>query len=627
MCGIFGVAGRPNTDGLREAALTLQHRGPDAFGEWEDSTARIYLAHCRLSIIDLSDAGRQPMANEDGTIQVTFNGEIYNFAELRTVLQSKGHSFRSRSDTEVIVHAYEEWGTACVERFRGIFAFGLWDGNRRRLVLARDHLGVKPLYYSICGDQLAFASEPRALLAIPGTSRALFIPAAIQFLQYTYTTGSTTIWDGVFRLPPAHVLEYDSNFATITRRNFWQVPAETDSWTLTDASERAGELLTDAVKEELVGDVPVGVFLSGGVDSSLVSAAAAKASPAINSFCVDFVDWDQSEASDAQHVAEHLGTRHHTCPVDRASFGFSAANGLTEFFQTWDEPLGDPAILPTWMISRMTREHVTVALSGDGGDELFAGYGWYQNVQADSRRKLAWFVEQLRRQAGIGRSWPEGCGDELEYYQLLHCPTFTNEELQDLFPDWTVDIKESSPGDVFKPWIHPLSEPVRKWQIVDLHSYLVDNNLTRVDRASMAHGLEVRVPLLDHRLVEFAYSLPDHVCCGEGEGKRVLRELVRRWLPTEVWNKPKQGFSFPMEQFVTQAEMVATLQTGCLVRHGLLNRGALHRLKQDSRSGTRPIKLWLLFVLEQWASIWLFQDDPSRGGDCRPAPAMIGAAL
>lgn len=625
MCGIFGVVGRRDTDGLREAALTLKHRGPDAFGEWNDPTAGVYLAHCRLSIIDLSDAGRQPMSNEDGTVQVTFNGEVYNFGELRAELERAGHQFRSRTDTEVIVHAYEEWGLACVERFRGIFAFGIWDGNRRRLLLARDRLGVKPLYYTICGEQLAFASEPRALLAIPGFTRSLFIPAAIQFLQYTYTTGSTTIWDEVYRLPPAHVIEYDASHATVIRRQYWNVPEVDHRWKLIDATDCANQLMSDAVREELTSDVPVGVFLSGGVDSSLISAYAARANPSISSFCVDFVGWDGSEAIDAQSVANYLGTSHHTCYASRERSGLGDSEWLSDFFHTWDEPVGDPAIIPTWLISKLTREHVTVALSGDGGDELFAGYGWYRGVQPNARRRLSWLFERLLRFVGVGRPWPSGCANEFEYYQLLHCPTFSIDELRRLFPDWTADLDQSPAGALYKQWYDSKSESARRWQTVDLHTYLVDNNLARVDRASMAHGLEVRVPLLDHRLVEFACSLPDVCCYQDGRSKRVLRELMQRLLPESVWNKPKQGFSFPLDRFVSHREMWTTINSGNLARYGILNRVELNRWQQEPQAGNLQIKLWLLFVLEHWSSRWLFQDRPSEPESRIAVPSLVGA--
>lgn len=608
MCGIFGVIGHSDSRGLREAALTLTHRGPDAFGEWQAPEAPVYFAHCRLSIVDLSDAGRQPMGNEDGSIQIVYNGEIYNFEELRKELLERGHRFRSRTDTEVIVHAYEEWGTACVERFRGIFAFGLWDGNTRRAVLARDRLGVKPLYYSLNGNQLAFASEPRALLAIPGSQRSLFVPAAIQYLQYTYTSGATTIWDGIFRLPPAHILSYDARHASISRNQYWKLPSVNKAWTLEDAAGRADELLSEAVKEELMGDVPVGVFLSGGVDSSLISAYASQSSPAINSFCVDFAGWDGSETADSQSVAQHLQTRHHFCVLDRSTAGLNEQERLTDFFRTWDEPVGDPAILPTWHVSKTTREHVTVALSGDGGDELFAGYNWYRRVQSSPRREAAWFVERLRRRIGLGRAWPHGCGNEFEYYQLLHCATFSQSELQELFPDWSADFAQAAPGMLFESWSNPAAQAGRRWQIVDLHTYLVDNNLTRVDRASMAHGLEVRVPLLDHRLVEFAFSLPDDCCTRNGSSKAVLRELMHRRLPSNSLTKRKQGFSFPLDRYISIPEMWRQLRTGCLVQRGLLNSKALERWQQEPEATTLQMKLWLLFVLEQWARLWLFND-------------------
>ena len=608
MCGIYGVVGREQMDGLRDAAQTLAHRGPDAFGEWVAPDASVYLAHCRLSIVDLSEAGRQPMANEDGRVQVVFNGEIYNFGELRAELQQLGHQFRSRTDTEVIVHAYEEWGTACVERFRGIFAFGLWDGIRRQLILARDRLGVKPLFYSLNGQQLVFASEPRAILATPGMKRSMYVPAAIQYLQYTYTTGPTTIWDGVFRLAAAHVLVYDERRATITRSPYWSLPSENQNWSLDEAAERVDELLSDSVREELMGDVPVGVFLSGGVDSSLISAYASQATPSINSFCVDFVGWDGSELADSQCVARHLNTTHHSCALDRAAAGFQDQQLRQDFFKAWDEPIGDPAILPTWHVSRTTRQHVTVALSGDGGDELFAGYNWYRNVQSSPRREAAWFVERLRRRIGMGRSWPHGCGNQLEYYQLLHCATFSQVELCSLFPDWSTDIGESGPGQMFEPWSKTDVPGGRRWQIVDLHTYLIDNNLTRVDRASMAHGLEVRVPLLDHRLVEFAFSLPEECCSKNGASKVVLRELMHRRLPESTRAKQKQGFSFPLDRYISMTEMWKSLQNGRLVDRGILDATALARWKNETETSNLQMKLWLLFVFEQWARLWLFEE-------------------
>ncbi len=362
MCGIFGVVGRANPGGFRAAAKTLTHRGPDGFGDWWSANHGVYLAHCRLAIIDLSEAGRQPMQNEDGTVQITFNGEIYNYRELRNELVSAGHVFRSQTDTEVIIHAWEEWGESSVDRLRGIFAFAVWDERQRQLTIARDRLGVKPLYYRLHGSELAFASEPRAILAMPNVTRSINVASALQFLRYSYTSGNDCIWNGIKRLPPGAVLNYQVDSATVRTSKYWSLPSETQTVNWASAVDEAESLISDATREQLVSDVPVGVFLSGGIDSSLVSTYSARSSPSINSFCVDFSGWDHSEAEDARLVAESIGTTHHTCVVDQAKCSFADPEIAEKFFLTWDEPLGDPAIIPTWHISRMIRKFVTVAL-------------------------------------------------------------------------------------------------------------------------------------------------------------------------------------------------------------------------------------------------------------------------
>ncbi len=608
MCGIFGVVGRRTQSGLRAAAETLNHRGPDAFGEWADPEAEVYLAHCRLSIIDLSSLAGQPMANEDGRVQVVFNGEIYNFAELRRELAARGHHFRSQSDTEVIVHGYEEWGAELFTRLRGIFAIGVWDAARRQLCIARDRLGIKPLYYSVRGGEFAFASEPRALLAIPGFPQTTSVAGMVQFLQYTYTTGVETIWSEIRRFPPAQSAIFDLERSTLRRREYWQLPEVDHRWNAAEAINRVDELLKDAVEEELVSDVPVGVFLSGGVDSSLISSYAAERSPQIQSFCVDFVGWEGSEVEDSRSVARHLSTRHTICPLDPRNCRVTDPEIADRFFPIWDEPMGDPAIVPTWELSRVTREAVTVALSGDGGDELFAGYKWYGLVQRTLRRSFSWGLERCRRAVGQGREWPRGCVNEFEYYQLLHTPTFSRAELRWLFPDWTREIAAAEPGRLFREHDRPETEPFRRWQLIDAATYLVDNNLARVDRASMAHGLEVRVPLLDHRLVEFAFSLPDELRHRNGTTKYVLRELTRRHLPPAVWDKPKQGFSFPLHYVAPAADLIRRLDGGTLLARGVMDRGGWERWKASGPPAGRHLQLWLLYVLDQWAGRWMFRE-------------------
>jgi len=606
MCGIFGMVGRRDHTGLREAALTLRHRGPDGFGEWSSPDRLAYLAHNRLAIMDLSEAGRQPMANEDGNVQLTFNGEIYNFRDLRRELEAAGHRFISNADSEVIVHGYEQWGLDIVPRLRGIFAFGLWDQARRRLVLARDHLGVKPLYYSLRDGQLAFASEPRALLPLlPGACEP-DIDALFGYLRLGYVQGSASIWSGVSRLAAATIMEFDADAGTAEMHRFWAPPTAVGTGSLEEAIARTDKLLESSVREQLMSDVPIGVFLSGGIDSSLVSAYAAKAAPNIDSFFIDFIGWSGSEREDAQLAARHVGTRHHVAQVDHAAFDLQDPERARELFFAFDEPIADASILPTWHLARRIREEVTVALSGDGGDELFGGYNWYRQVLATHRRRAAWLFERSRRRVGLGREWPNGCRDQHDYYHLLHCPSFRTSELQQLFPQWHREAESAPTGIRIELPGGCGPEDPRYWQHVDLHSFLVDDNLARVDRASMAHGLEVRVPMLDYRIVDLALSLPAHLADPSGDSKQILRRVARAHLPQALQTKPKQGFSFPLERLVSNETMIQALRQGALCHRGILDRNGFEQWL--AREGVQQFKLWLLFVLEQWARRWWLTD-------------------
>ncbi len=599
------MIGRRDHAGLREAALSLRHRGPDGFGEWASDDRIAYLAHNRLAIIDLSDAARQPMANEDGSIQMTFNGEIYNYLELRAELIAAGHEFRSRSDSEVIIHGYEQWGDGIVSRLRGIFAFGLWDQARKRLLLARDRLGVKPVYYSVLGGEFAFASESRALLPLMASPNSPNVAALLSFLRVGYVQGSQSIWDGVFRLPPATTLGFDAEQGTVAMHRYWTLPEATRAMSDEDAIAATSDLLTASVREELVSDVPIGVFLSGGIDSSLIAAVAAQARPGVESFFVDFPGWKGSEREDATAAAAHVGSHHHTSDIDAASFTLNDPQHAREFFHAFDEPMADISILPTWHLARVVRERVTVALSGDGGDELFGGYSWYRQVKATPRRRLAWFVERVRRRFGFGREWPEGCANQGEYYHLLHFPSFTKGELQLLFPQWCEQIAQLQAGIRIDPVAEAKGDIARQWQYLDVQSFLVDCNLARVDRASMAHGLEVRVPLLDHRLAELALSLPPELDASESGGKGVLRRVSAKYLPPKLQRKPKQGFSFPLDRIVATETMRSTVLDGELVRRGLLNPAGVHAFMAKVEP---EFKLWVLFVLENWAREWLYKE-------------------
>lgn len=611
MCGIFGMVGHREHAGLREAALTLRHRGPDGFGDWSSPDQTAYLAHCRLSIIDLSEAGRQPMANEDGSVLLTFNGEIYNFGELRKELVAAGHRFVSRTDSEVIVHGYEQWGDDVIPRLRGMFAIALWDEKRRRLLLARDHLGVKPLYYALHGHRLTFASETRALLPTLEKAAEPDVDALFGFLRHGYIQGSRSIWRGIARLSPGTQLSFDADSGAAQIRRFWHPESNAQDWSPEAATEAVRSLLDEAVAEQLVSDVPVGVFLSGGIDSSLIAASARLQSSDLNSFFVDFVGWGGSERDDAAAAAAYLGTHHHVDSIDQNSVGLADPDRARELFAAFEEPIGDMAIVPTWHLARRIRQHVGVALSGDGGDELFGGYSWYRQIRSTPRRRLAWRGEQIRRRLGRGRDWPHGCASQEEYYHLLHCPSFSRHELAMLFPQWERQAACLEAADWPDTVIASSHSDQRRWQHLDMQTYLVDNNLARVDRASMAHGLEVRVPLLDHRIAELALSLPLSLVDAADGGKPLLRRLAGKRLPAKLIAKPKQGFSFPMGRLIAESALVASLRAGALVRRQLLNREGLERWLDAPRLSNHDFKLWLLFVLEHWARQWLLREDPA----------------
>jgi asparagine synthase (glutamine-hydrolysing) len=603
MCGIFGVAGRKSPSGFRTAAQTLTHRGPDGFGDWWSADHGVYLAHCRLAIIDLSDAGRQPMENEDGTVRITFNGEIYNYRELRTELVSAGHVFRSKTDTEVIVHAYEQWGKSCVDRLRGIFAFAIWDEKRRSVFLARDHLGVKPLYYALKNGSILFASEPRAILATPEWQKNVRTESLLQYLQLSYTTGECSIWADIQRLPAATTLFYSMDTGRVEQETFWNLFHSGVTYKNYEAIERADALITEAVQEQLVADVPVGIFLSGGVDSSLVCAKALGVSKSLTSLCIDFADCPNSEKADSILVAKHLGTDHHIGELHLRNSPLSAAGATDQFFDVWDEPMANPTILPSWILSRFARQYVKVALSGDGGDELFNGYLWYRQNRMTMRRRASFARESIRRFFGCGREWPSAFANQMEYFQFLHWGTLSRSDIAKLFPGFKRAIADYDPVNELSHRFSGLLNQNRPWQAVDVYSFLIDDNLARTDRASMAAGLEVRVPLLDHRLAELAFAIPENMEEQTGPTKPILRSILKPLVPDSIYNKRKQGFSFPIEQVVSIQQMRDSILHGRLISSEIMSKTAF-LAKLNEPHGNHVSWLWLLYVLENWAQRW-----------------------
>ncbi len=594
-------------------ANALAHRGPDGRGGWSaefrsaDMEGRVALGHRRLAILDLSPRGRQPMATGDGRLTVAHNGEIYNFRILREQLAAMGHAFHTETDTEVLLAAYRVWGEACLHRFVGMFAFALWDGERRELLLVRDRLGIKPLFYSHRQSDglLLFASELRALRRHPAFSAEIDRPALGRYLAQGCVTGPETIHCAARRLMPGELLRWRAGRIELERYwNPFDAGAEPPA-TFKEAVDRLERLLRQAVRDRLIADVPLGAFLSGGIDSATVVALMQEetASP-VRTFTIGFEDPTFDESADARAVAEHLGTKHTELHVDRAT-ALSVVHELPELF---DEPFGDASAIPTLLVARLARREVTVALSGDGGDELFGGYSRYRRLRALERlfalpaplRNVLAATSPLIPHAALRR-----------HARLLREPDVGRaaERMTARFPP---DLLLGSAGEIATPrteYLRAFSQApggaARRAMFADLRTSLADDILVKLDRATMAVGLEGRVPLLDHRVVGFVLSLPLHWLWREGRTKAPLRPILHRRVPAALVDRPKSGFGFPMFGLVADELRRWTtkyLDRARLAEEGLLDPDAVHRALNglDTEDPLSTKGLWYLVCFERW---------------------------
>jgi len=623
MCGIAGIAvlGQgppPSADQLARMCRTITHRGPDDEGiVIRDGVG---LGMRRLAIIDVQ-GGRQPVYNEDGTVSTVYNGEIYNFRELRRDLQSAGHVFSSQCDTEVIVHAYEQYGVEFPSRLNGMFAFALHDSRQRKLVLARDPLGIKPLYYALTPQHLIWGSEIKALLASGLIDRKLSIDAAGQFLAWEYVPGNDTLFAGIKKLRPGELLEVSLDVGQASSRIYWDIPREQERepTSESDWAEAVSTRIRECVQRQLVSDVPLGAFLSGGVDSSLVVAAMGPA----KTFSIGFDDPSYNELRYSSMVANHLGVEHITELIEPRVFDL-----FDDLMYFMDDPIGDFSIFPTYLVSKLARRHVTVALSGDGGDELFGGYETY--VANDWARYYGYLPSRLR--SGVIAPWAlalkprpskkglvnmfkrfvEGAGypDELGHARWR---LFVGNNLQqDVFT-------ESAQAQLSTPIGHHIEElyqqagsrePLNRSLYVDVKSYLCDNCLVKVDRMSMAVSLEARVPLLDKELVELAFNVPARLKAKGGRTKILLKQLAARRVPRECVYRPKEGFSIPIKQWLATdfRPLMEELLNGAKIEgEGVFKRATVERLKREHLSGAANHShvLWSLMVFQAWRTRWL----------------------
>jgi asparagine synthase (glutamine-hydrolysing) len=617
MCGI---AGRFNDDPLRPIerdvleAMTdaIAHRGPDAAGYYV--APGIGLGHRRLSIIDLA-TGDQPLSNEDGTVWTVFNGEIYNFADVRAELVSRGHRFRTHSDTEIIVHGYEEWGERCVDRFRGMFAFAVWDGPRRRLLLARDRLGVKPLYYAVLpGRGIVFGSELKSLLEDPDVPREWEADAIDAYLTLLYIPAPATIYRGIRKLPAAHVLVAEPGALRVAP--YWDLTFTGDGDAGRESAylEELDALLTESVRLRQVSDVPLGAFLSGGIDSSAVAAYMVETSarpPVTISVGFDHAAYD--ELSHARRVAEHLGCEFHprTVTPDIVSL-------LPRLAWHFDEPFADSSAVPTYYVSKAARELVTVALSGDGGDELWAGYARHRVEHWEQRARTA--LGPAARAAGsLAHALPLSIKGARALRHLAAAPdaAYAIKHAYGMFEpdakarlyssDFAESVRRADPLETFRDFYTRCgsTDPVDRALYVDVHTYLVDDILTKVDRMSMAVSLEAREPLLDHRLLEFAARVPSSLKLRDGRGKYLLRKALEARVPRATLERGKHGFEAPIGEWLRGplAPMADDLLCdGRLRDRGLFNHREVGRLWTEHRAGRADHRhrLWQLVMLELW---------------------------
>ncbi len=638
MCGITGFLDTQRRLGDNELraqaaamAETLRHRGPDAQTVWIDAERGVALGHTRLSIIDLSAAGAQPMVSSCGRFVLSYNGEVYNAGELRTELEKAGRRFRGHSDTEVMVEGCAVWGVQpTVERLIGMFAFAAWDQRDKRLTLVRDRLGIKPLYWGLQNGRLLFASELKALRVLPDWRGALDRNALAAYLRYGYVPAPACIYQGIQKLMPGTLLEF-SGAGEPQTRSYWSLGeiAEQGQQNPLDVSDQEAEqmlesLLADAVKRRLVSDVPLGMFLSGGVDSSIVAALmqAASARP-IRTFSIGFHEQNYDEAHHAKRVAAHLKTEHEELYVTPAE----AQAVIPKLPTIYDEPFADSSQIPTFLVSQMTRRHVTVALSGDGGDELFAGYNRYSTglglaktiriLPRPLRAALAAATKSVSPQAWDRvfalvpeRVRPRQAGDKMHKLAAV-LPEDATGFYQHLISQWDGAWQLVAGADEPR---HALSDAQIRgrfaddlsWmQYLDMATYLPDDILTKVDRASMAVSLEARVPLLDHRVVQLAWRLPERFKVRDGKGKWLLRQVLYKYVPKSLIERPKMGFGVPIDAWLRgplKAWAADLLDPVAMKKAGILDPAPIMQKWNEHQSGARnwPQFLWNMLMFEAW---------------------------
>jgi asparagine synthase (glutamine-hydrolysing) len=586
MCGIVGmVDSRRNVTQPELKLMTdaIKHRGPDDEGHFINDEAIVGLGHRRLSFLDLSEHGRQPLSNEDGTLWITFNGEIYNYRSLKQELIQHGHHFSSNTDSEVLVHAYEQWGYDMLSRLVGMWAFAIWDEKTKTLFASRDRFGIKPFYYGEQIGRFVFASEIKAIAALSDYKRTLNKSAFADYFNYRYVPAPNTIWNEVQKLSPAHYLVWKED--KVTTHEYWQLKSDNKTESHQQLVEEVGGLLADSVRQHAVSDVPIGAFLSGGYDSSAIAYYLHKMDYPLQTFSIGFNNWENSEHKYAELVAKQLGSNHTSYLVDDAHLEL-----LNHLAWVYDEPLADISTLPTFMVSQVAAKNVKAVMSGEGSDEIFVGYNWQRQFKAKSfwqkakhfflRSKQHYIVDYYAEAMAMGRF------DAAAQKELLH-------------PALHRHIRPYSDWFYAKHFDEQLS-PLKSIQQMDIKCFMGELVLTKIDRASMANSLEVRVPFLHHHLFEKIFSLQENQYHDPHQTKALLYEQLKPVFPKEILQRKKQGFVGPDKFYQNMDWYKEVLRDSRLVKDELIQQSALDTYIRQGENW----KLWKVVVMEKWYRKW-----------------------
>ncbi|HNQ67651.1 MAG TPA: asparagine synthase (glutamine-hydrolyzing) [Bacteroidales bacterium] len=568
---------------------TLIHRGPDGFGSYFSYDDKFALGHRRLSFLDLSDAATQPLSNEDNSIWLTINGEIYNYKELREILETKNHVFKSQTDSEVILHAYEEWGTDMINMLEGMFAFGLWDEKKQKLILARDKFGIKPLYYYLKNEQIIFGSEIKAIVKNPEVHRELNYTAICEYFIYRYIPSPNTIFENIFKIKPAHFIEVDSNLK-ITATEYFKLSVENQKYSCKKLVKEIDELLRKSVKIHIRSDVPIGSFLSGGYDSSSIVKYFSEFEKGFNTYTIGFEDWENSEHKYAEIVAKKYNTHHHTEILDSTSLDI-----LNDLMYYYDEPIADISIIPTYLVSKLASQHNKAVLSGEGADELFAGYTWH--------REYLWHITKAQIKDSKKWKWdlPINNFDVDSYSKAMAMGSFDMVELKELLNPELQKYIPKDCSEFYRHYYDESTEVPKRFQIIDIKCFMGELVLPKIDRASMANSLEVRVPFLNSEICNKMLSLKPATYFDKKKQKVVLQKILKKDLPSEIINRKKQGFTGPDKYYMDFDWYRKNLENSQLVSNGIINKTAIDNYLENKDHW----RLWKIAVLEKWFKIWI----------------------